>query len=163
MSWSSIERLQNAASLAFENGSFDSILETMSIRSLSKLAFGGAQVLLGAGTLGHAASASCPNPGELSCRNTTAVADLCCFNAPGGQLVLTQFWDTAPATGPSNSWTVHGLWYDTMYHYSISTVLTVLGLTIAMALTMQAVIPDAPIPTSLKSYSRSAGQILCRT
>ena len=53
--------------------------------------------------------ASCPNP-QLSCQNTTAVEDTCCFNAPGGQMLLTQFWDTNPPTGPNNSWTVHGLW-----------------------------------------------------
>ncbi|CZT43533.1 related to ribonucleases [Rhynchosporium secalis] len=76
----------------------------------------------------------CMNP-QLSCQNTTAVDDLCCFNAPGGQLLLTQFWDTAPSTGkfpllkillleppkmimanpitgPNNSWTLHGLWPD---------------------------------------------------
>ena len=39
----------------------------------------------------------CLNP-QLSCHNTTAVADTCCFNAPGGELV-TQFWDTDPSTG----------------------------------------------------------------
>lgn len=33
-------------------------------------------------------------------------------NAPGGQFVQTQFWDTSPSTGPTNSWTVHGLWPD---------------------------------------------------
>jgi ribonuclease T2 len=54
---------------------------------------------------------SCPNP-VLSCHNTTAVSNTCCFNAPGGQLLQTQFWDTDPATGPSNSWTIHGLWPD---------------------------------------------------
>ncbi|TGZ85385.1 ribonuclease-like protein T2 [Ascodesmis nigricans] len=48
----------------------------------------------------------------LSCQNTTVVSDLCCFNHPGGQLLLTQFWDSEPATGPSNSWTIHGLWPD---------------------------------------------------
>ena len=53
----------------------------------------------------------CSNP-QLSCQNTTAVSDLCCFNAPGGQLLQTQFWDTSPSTGPSNSWTIHGLWPD---------------------------------------------------
>ena len=52
---------------------------------------------------------TCTNP-QTSCQNTTAVADLCCFNAPGGQLLQTQFWDTNPPTGPSDSWTVHGLW-----------------------------------------------------
>lgn len=41
---------------------------------------------------------SCVDP-QLSCQNTTVVEDTCCFNAPGGQLLLTQFWDTAPSTG----------------------------------------------------------------
>jgi ribonuclease T2 len=68
---------------------------------------------------------------ELSCHNTTVQTNLCCFNAPGGQLLQTQFWDTDPATGisqprltspshkrilmfpgPVDSWTVHGLWPD---------------------------------------------------
>lgn len=39
------------------------------------------------------ASASCSSGGQLSCHNTSAVADLCCFNAPGGALLQTQFWD----------------------------------------------------------------------
>ncbi|KAL8896248.1 MAG: hypothetical protein Q9207_007796 [Kuettlingeria erythrocarpa] len=46
--------------------------------------------------------ATCSNT-QLSCQNTTAVADTCCFNAPGGLLLQTQFWDTTPPTGPSNS------------------------------------------------------------
>jgi hypothetical protein len=41
---------------------------------------------------------SCLNP-QLSCHNTAAVADTCCFNAPGGKLLVTQFWDTDPSTG----------------------------------------------------------------
>ncbi|KAI0470322.1 ribonuclease T2-like protein [Xylaria cf. heliscus] len=36
----------------------------------------------------------------------------CCVNKPGGQFLQTQFWDTDPVTGPSNSWTIHGLWPD---------------------------------------------------
>jgi len=40
------------------------------------------------------------------------VTDLCCFEAPGGVLIQTQFWDTNPVTGPDNSWTIHGLWPD---------------------------------------------------
>ncbi|TID14304.1 ribonuclease M [Venturia nashicola] len=59
----------------------------------------------------HAASATCAAAGPLSCHNTTAV-DTCCFNYPGGHLLQTQFWDTDPATGPSDSWTIHGLWPD---------------------------------------------------
>ncbi|KAL9034893.1 MAG: hypothetical protein Q9214_006836 [Letrouitia sp. 1 TL-2023] len=49
---------------------------------------------------------------QTSCQNSTAVGNLCCFNAPGGQLLQTQFWDTNPPTGPNDSWTVHGLWPD---------------------------------------------------
>jgi ribonuclease T2 len=30
-------------------------------------------------------SATCSNP-QTSCRNTTVVEDLCCFNAPGGSV-----------------------------------------------------------------------------
>ncbi|KAL7931992.1 ribonuclease T2 [Trichoderma chlorosporum] len=59
-----------------------------------------------------AASATCASNLPLSCQNTTAVSNTCCFNYPGGQLLQTQFWDTDPSTGPSNSWTVHGLWPD---------------------------------------------------
>ncbi|KAH9879773.1 hypothetical protein J1614_001796 [Plenodomus biglobosus] len=71
-----------------------------------------AQVLLGSGggAVGDMTQ-NCPMP-QLSCHNTTVVENLCCFNAPGGQLLQTQFWDTAPATGPDDSWTLHGLWPD---------------------------------------------------
>ena len=58
-----------------------------SLRTLSKLAFGGAQVLLGGGqrVVGEYTQ-SCPLP-QLSCHNTTVVENLCCFNAPGGQIL----------------------------------------------------------------------------
>lgn len=66
---------------------------------------------LGSGLAGT--GASCKAPLQLSCSNTTAVANTCCFNAPGGQLVQTQFWDAgSSSTGPTNSWTLHGLWPD---------------------------------------------------
>jgi ribonuclease T2 len=81
-----------------------------SLRTISKLAFTGAQVLLGGGqrVMGDYTQ-SCSAP-QLSCHNTTVVENLCCFNAPGGQLLQTQFWDTNPPTGPDDSWTLHGLW-----------------------------------------------------
>lgn len=86
-----------------------------SLRTVSKLALGGAQVLLGSGAAVRGGpSATCSNP-QLSCQNSTVVEDLCCFNAPGGQLLLTQFWDTNPVTGPVDSWTMHGLWYVSPY------------------------------------------------
>ncbi|KAI4182293.1 MAG: hypothetical protein L6R41_006076 [Letrouitia leprolyta] len=67
--------------------------------------------LIASNTVLGGSPATCSNT-QLSCHNTTAVADTCCFNAPGGQLLQTQFWDSNPPTGPSDSWTVHGLWPD---------------------------------------------------
>ncbi|KAK4955562.1 Ribonuclease T2 precursor (RNase T2) [Elasticomyces elasticus] len=55
---------------------------------------------------------NCPSDLPLSCSNTTAIADTCCFESPGGLILQTQFWDVSPATGPNNSWTIHGLWPD---------------------------------------------------
>ncbi|KAJ8517429.1 hypothetical protein ONZ45_g5377 [Pleurotus djamor] len=54
------------------------------------------------------------NTGDLptSCGNTTAVEDLCCFEHPYGLILQTQFWDGETSNGPSDSWTVHGLWSD---------------------------------------------------
>lgn len=49
-----------------------------------------------------AGSKSCPSNIPLSCHNTTAVADTCCF-IPAGQLLQTQFWDTNPVTGPAGN------------------------------------------------------------
>ncbi|KAI9934581.1 hypothetical protein ASPWEDRAFT_116974 [Aspergillus wentii DTO 134E9] len=60
----------------------------------------------------HAGLKTCTDTSNLSCHNSTAVSDLCCFNSPGGTLMQVQFWDTDPSTGPSDSWTIHGLWPD---------------------------------------------------
>lgn len=78
-----------------------------SLRTLGKLALSGAQMVLAQGAVNP--FQSCSNP-QLSCHNSTVVENLCCFNAPGGQLLQTQFWDTHPVTGPVDSWTLHGLW-----------------------------------------------------
>ncbi|KAJ7633151.1 RNase Gf29 [Roridomyces roridus] len=56
-------------------------------------------------------SSGCPTTGTPSC-GTPAGTDTCCFETPGGLLLQTQFWDTSPSTGPTNSWTIHGLWPD---------------------------------------------------
>lgn len=82
-----------------------------SLRTLSKVALGGAQVLLGGQGVRGTFTQQCDAP-QLSCHNTTVVENLCCFNAPGGQILQTQFWDTNPPTGPDDSWTLHGLWPD---------------------------------------------------
>ena len=54
---------------------------------------------------------SCPTNSPLSCSNTTNVPGTCCFES-GGQVLQTQFWDTDPADGPADHWTIHGLWPD---------------------------------------------------
>lgn len=46
----------------------------------------------------------------LSCSATNV--DTCCVESPGGVLLLTQFWDYNPTTGPDDAFTLHGLWPD---------------------------------------------------
>lgn len=91
-----------------------------SFRAVANLfALGSAQIALFSSSSPSLVSAgtpvSCPNPG-LSCQSSSSpfgdAADSCCLNSPGGQLLVTQFWDTKPSTGPSDSWTIHGLWPD---------------------------------------------------
>lgn len=74
-----------------------------------QIAFGLAQLFL-ARRASAGTPASCPNA-PLSCQSSTTPPS-CCFLSPGGQILLTQFWDADPATGPENSWTIHGLWPD---------------------------------------------------
>lgn len=67
--------------------------------SLAKVAVGSALIALGLWSRGVAAGtpATCTNP-QLSCQSTST-AGTCCFSAPGGQILLTQFWDTNPSVG----------------------------------------------------------------
>lgn len=55
--------------------------------------------------------AACPSSVQ-SCSSGASSASTCCVNRPGGLFTQTQFWDTDPVTGPSDSWTIHGLWPD---------------------------------------------------
>ncbi|KAJ5779997.1 hypothetical protein N7457_005157 [Penicillium paradoxum] len=54
---------------------------------------------------------ACGTDTAYSCVSSSTTPT-CCFNYPGGALLLTQFWDTSPSTGPDDSWTIHGLWPD---------------------------------------------------
>ncbi|KAL4873803.1 hypothetical protein BDV12DRAFT_53321 [Aspergillus spectabilis] len=54
---------------------------------------------------------TCANDTPLSCSSST-IEPSCCFSNPGGAFLLTQFWDYDPSIGPSDSWTIHGLWPD---------------------------------------------------
>lgn len=57
-------------------------------------------------------SSGCPLDGPASCHGSDDSSNSCCYETPGGLLLQTQFWDTSPETGPTNSWTIHGLWPD---------------------------------------------------
>ncbi|KXG49309.1 uncharacterized protein PGRI_031790 [Penicillium griseofulvum] len=59
---------------------------------------------------GTTALEKCDSGTPFSC--SSSEEPTCCYNSPGGALLLTQFWDTSPSTGPDNSWTIHGLWPD---------------------------------------------------
>ena len=54
----------------------------------------------------------CPEEIPESCGGTTPLLDSCCYEDPSGVLILTQFWHYDPATGPSDRFTLHGLWSD---------------------------------------------------
>lgn len=97
--------------LSIRTGAFCKMPSLMSsIRSIAKTAFTYAQLaLLFSADPGQSTSATCPNA-QLSCSSGATTTNYCCFNYPGGLLLQTQFWDTYPPTGPSDSWTIHGLW-----------------------------------------------------
>lgn len=55
----------------------------------------------------------CPNPPSQSCPFPPPRSiNTCCLNHPSGHFLQTQFWDTSPALGPNDSFTIHGLWPD---------------------------------------------------
>lgn len=66
----------------------------------------------------------CPLDLPLSCSNSTAIPDSCCFEYPGGIFLQSQFWDYIPSKsglddseienqlGPADKFTIHGLWPD---------------------------------------------------
>lgn len=54
----------------------------------------------------------CPLDIPVLCSNSTPVSDFCCFESPGGVVLQTQFWDYYPPVGPSDMFTLHGLWPD---------------------------------------------------
>ncbi|KAI8945248.1 ribonuclease T2-like protein [Xylaria longipes] len=81
------------------------------------MAFAAISIALAAVPVANALSlttrATCSSTVE-SCSSGASSSSVssCCVNKPGGQFLQTQFWDTDPVTGPSNSWTIHGLWPD---------------------------------------------------
>lgn len=59
------------------------------------------------------ATQQCPYPPIRSCPfPPPRDINPCCVNHPSGHFLQTQFWDTSPALGPADSWTIHGLWPD---------------------------------------------------
>nr|GAT55724.1 ribonuclease T2 [Mycena chlorophos] len=60
-------------------------------------------------------SSGCPAGGALSCASSSAKGTCCLEGSETGLLLQTQFWDagsSSDSTGPTNSWTIHGLWPD---------------------------------------------------
>jgi len=57
-------------------------------------------------------SSGCSLNGPASCHNSSTQPNTCCFEASGGLIAQVQFWDTNPPVGPTDSWTIHGLWPD---------------------------------------------------
>ncbi|KAF8659270.1 hypothetical protein AX14_007624 [Amanita brunnescens Koide BX004] len=55
---------------------------------------------------------SCDASSPPSCSASGDVSGTCCYESPGGLISLVQFWETHPPDGPSDSWTIHGLWPD---------------------------------------------------
>ncbi|PNS20284.1 Ribonuclease T2 [Sphaceloma murrayae] len=53
----------------------------------------------------------CSLKAPLSCHGNATITDTCCTEVQG-QVLSVQFWDTNPATGPEDHWTIHGLWPD---------------------------------------------------
>ncbi|KAF7345316.1 Ribonuclease T2 [Mycena sanguinolenta] len=70
-----------------------------------------AAALAGSSMASSNIASGCSTTGPLSCTSQGSTSS-CCYETPGGLLLQTQFWDTSPPTGPSNSWTIHGLWPD---------------------------------------------------
>ncbi|KAG8909721.1 ribonuclease T2-like, partial [Tulasnella sp. 418] len=58
-----------------------------------------------------AAITSCPDA-VLSCDRNLGLRGSCCYEAPGGLIAQTQFWDFDADNSPPTSWTIHGLWPD---------------------------------------------------
>ena len=52
----------------------------------------------------------CPASTPMSCVNGAPSGNDCCIQNPGFVL-QAQIWWINPSIGPSNSWTIHGLWY----------------------------------------------------
>lgn len=90
------------------SSSLPSFKMSFSARALGLLALSAAQLFNGA----HAGVQSCPADSPVSCSSSSSKSSSgsCCLESPGGLLLQTQFWDTDPVTGPTDSWTIHGLW-----------------------------------------------------
>ncbi|KAH9812682.1 ribonuclease T2-like protein [Melampsora americana] len=82
-------------------------------QTLASSSLGQSQLVLSSDE-GYSSTSTCSGDLPTSCHLPSSKGPLntCCTNSPGGQILLTQFWDFHPATGPSDSWTIHGLWPD---------------------------------------------------
>ncbi|KAK0533421.1 Ribonuclease T2-like [Tilletia horrida] len=80
------------------------------LKAIASFVSGLSLTLLGAPASPQSPDAVTADEGCLSC--SPCAVDSCQTNLPGGLILLTQFWDSHPAAGPDDSWTIHGLWPD---------------------------------------------------
>ncbi|KAI0257086.1 ribonuclease T2-like protein [Lactifluus subvellereus] len=92
------------------------LLQVVVLANVAVIAVSARGLVSAAASLSHLfdkrLSSGCSTSGPASCHSDPTPSDLCCYEAPGGLLLQTQFWDTNPSAGPTNSWTIHGLWPD---------------------------------------------------
>jgi ribonuclease T2 len=79
---------------------------------MSPTIFIGAAALAAASFIQGAVAGTLPVCSANSSISCTSGSASCCYQSPGGLVLQTQFWDTNPVTGPTDSWTIHGLWPD---------------------------------------------------
>ena len=98
LSFSQLHQLPRSSIMS----SFMPSLKTLSkaVWTYSQLAF-----ISSSGTVLGGSPDTCSNP-QTSCQNTSAVANTCCFNAPGGQLLQVRRHLHGPSPSPSHTHTL---------------------------------------------------------
>ena len=96
--------------MVLTNYTSDSISQLVSPGTASLVHLAGASI--------HANAAmgppACPSNTPMSCVNGAPSGNDCCIQNPGFAL-QAQMWWIDPSTGPADSWTIHGLWYENIF------------------------------------------------
>ena len=90
--------------MALANFTSDSVSQLVAPGTVSSLAH----------VYSRAGPPACPADTPMSCVNGAPSGNDCCIQNPGFAL-LAQMWWIDPPTGPVDSWTIHGLWYENYF------------------------------------------------